>query len=282
MPWIGATIKPRRNNDRATRSPCLDQLTSPDNPLVEFLFRTRGRRAQPCLRRTMGSAPFADAAHNRSLRSIRHPITLWRHCMNIHGISLSLRSTDLHSMTIPGPSMTHAAHPNAAAPDYDVHHFRRALGQFATGVTIITTKSPDGQPIGFTASSFNSVSLDPPLVLWSLDANAGSLPAFRGNSHYAINVLASDQIEWSRRFGAKPGAIPSNRFEGVGWREGSGGAPVLLGCCAWFECFNRSRYAEGDHIIFVGEVERCGFEPREPLIFQDGQYHMTQPHPGRG
>lgn len=178
---------------------------------------------------------------------------------------------------------------DANAPDFDARHFRTALGRFATGVTIITTRAADDDGrqrlIGFTASSFNSVSLDPPLVLWSLSLAAGSLAAFRGNTHYAVNVLSSEQIELSRRFGASAG-FPANeisidRFDGIAWREGSGGAPVLEGCCAWFECFNRSRYEEGDHVIFVGQVERCGYSAKEPLIFQGGDYHTTHPHPQR-
>jgi flavin reductase (DIM6/NTAB) family NADH-FMN oxidoreductase RutF len=178
----------------------------------------------------------------------------------------------------------------AREPDFAIAYFRTALGQFATGVTIITTKATpaDGVPrlLGFTANSFNSVSLDPPLVLWSLARTASSLSAFLDIPHYAINVLASDQIDLSRRFGSRsaPSSVEPaviDRFEGIAWREGSHGAPILEGCCAWFECFNRSRYEEGDHVIFVGEVERCGFENREPLVFQGGDYHMTQPHPDR-
>ena len=182
------------------------------------------------------------------------------------------------------------AHELPRAPDFDSPHFRSALGRFATGVTIITTRAVDdsGRPhlVGFTANSFNSVSLDPPLVLWSLARSAGSLSVFRDNTHYAVNVLASDQIDLSRRFGARVAvdidpAAPPDRFDGIAWREGFLGAPVLEGCCAWFECFNRSRYEEGDHVIFVGEVERCGYEDREPLVYQNGSYHRTQPHPDR-
>ena len=176
------------------------------------------------------------------------------------------------------------------APDFESGYFRAALGQFSTGVTIITTRrvARDGsmQLLGFTANSFNSVSLDPPLVLWSLSRAASSLAAFIDNPHYAINVLASDQIALSRQFGARSSravddALAVDRFEGIAWHDGSRGAPIIDGCCAWFECFNRSRYEEGDHVIFVGEVERCGFEPREPLVFQGGDYHRTLPHPDR-
>jgi flavin reductase (DIM6/NTAB) family NADH-FMN oxidoreductase RutF len=170
----------------------------------------------------------------------------------------------------------------ALEPNFDARHFRRALGQFATGVTIITTRTDEGEPIGFTANSFNSVSLEPPLVLWSQAKKSGTFAVFRGNTHYVINVLASDQIELSRRFGSSAAALDGERFTAAHWHDSARGVPVLIGCCAWFECFNRSRYEEGDHIIFVGEVERCGFSAREPLIFQGGSYHMTQPHPHSG
>jgi len=177
---------------------------------------------------------------------------------------------------------------SAREPDFDKGQFRTALGQFATGVTIITTLASlaDGRSrlLGFTANSFNSVSLDPPLVLWSLSRTASSMAAFIDNPHYAINVLASDQIALSRAFATRSSVDSAqgvDRFEGIAWREGSRGAPIIDGCCAWFECFNRSRYEEGDHVIFVGEVERCGFEPREPLVFQGGDYHRTVPHPDR-
>lgn len=182
-------------------------------------------------------------------------------------------------MKLRPPSELSNPSPEALPPDFEAQHFRRALSQFATGVTIITTLSPEGDPIGFTASSFNSVSLDPPLVLWSLALNAGSLNVFRDNTHYAINVLSAKQIDLSRRFGVKKPGAARERFGGIEWRRGAGGAPVLLDCCAWFECFNRSRYDEGDHVIFVGEVERCGFSHAEPLVFQSGRYHRTRVHP---
>lgn len=145
---------------------------------------------------------------------------------------------------------------------------------FATGVTIVTARDAQGQPIGLTANSFNSVSLQPPLVLWSLARDAASLTVFSRGSHYAINILAADQRELAERFAARG----ADRFAGVAWRGGAGGAPVLAGVAAAFECFNRSRYEEGDHVIFVGEVERC--EHREgvsPLIFHGGRYFTELP-----
>ena len=162
----------------------------------------------------------------------------------------------------------------ALAPSFSVQDFRAALGTFATGVTIVTARDASGQAVGLTANSFNSVSLSPPLVLWSLARSAGSMPAFARGSHYAINILAADQRELAERFSSKA----ADRFAGVGFRQGIAGAPILEGACAVFECFNRSQYEEGDHIIFVGEVERC--EQREgaqPLIFHGGRYFTELP-----
>ena len=162
----------------------------------------------------------------------------------------------------------------AVAPSFSARDFRAALGMFATGVTIVTGRNADGAPVGLTANSFNSVSLSPPLVLWSLARSAGSMPAFARGSHYAINILAADQHELAERFASK--AV--DRFEGLAFREGAGGAPILEGSAAVFECFNRSRYEEGDHVIFVGEVERCSWRAgAQPLIFHGGRYFTELP-----
>jgi len=162
----------------------------------------------------------------------------------------------------------------AVAPSFSARDFRAALGMFATGVTIVTARGPGGAPVGITANSFNSVSLSPPLVLWSLARVAGSMPAFERGSHYAINILAAEQHALAVRFGKK--AI--DRFAGVAFREGAGGAPVLEGSAAVFECFNRSRYEEGDHVIFVGEVEHCERRPgAQPLIFHGGRFFTELP-----
>lgn len=162
--------------------------------------------------------------------------------------------------------------PRAQSREFDTGHFRNALSQFATGVTIITTRLADGSFLGLTASSFNSVSLDPPLVLWSLANSAKSLPVFTGNSHYVINVLAADQAALAERFARRV----ENRFEGVDFELSHTGHPILKGVSAWFECHNRSRYPEGDHVIFVGEVERCDAHPKEALVFHGGQFVSTQ------
>lgn len=162
----------------------------------------------------------------------------------------------------------------ARTPSFSSAEFRAALGMFATGVTIVTARGPDGAPVGLTANSFNSVSLTPPLVLWSLSRRAGSMAAFSAGSHYAINILAADQHALAERFASK--AV--DRFAGVAWHEGAAGAPVIDGAVAVFECFNRSRYDEGDHVIFVGEVERCAHRAgAQPLIFHGGRYYTELP-----
>lgn len=158
----------------------------------------------------------------------------------------------------------------AQPPAFSPSQFRSALGMFATGVTIVTARAGDGTPLGLTANSFNSVSLDPPLVLWSLARAAGSMPVLSTGSHYAINILAAGQKALAERFAAKG----ADRWEGVNYIEGRGGAPLIEGAAATFECFNRSRYEEGDHVIFVGEVERCDWRPgAAPLLFHGGRYY---------
>jgi flavin reductase (DIM6/NTAB) family NADH-FMN oxidoreductase RutF len=161
--------------------------------------------------------------------------------------------------------------PRATARGFDATHFRQALSQFATGVTVITTRLADGSFRGLTASSFNSVSLDPPLVLWSLGAGANSMPIFSGNSHYVINVLAAGQEELATRFSRRG----ENPFADVEYELSRTGQPILKGVSAWFECHNRSRYPEGDHVIFVGEVEECAVDAQAPLIFHGGRFGTT-------
>jgi flavin reductase (DIM6/NTAB) family NADH-FMN oxidoreductase RutF len=175
-------------------------------------------------------------------------------------------------------SLPVGAQPRVAnPPDFDSDMFRNVLGQFATGVTIITTRSEEGGLAGLTASSFNSVSLTPPLILWSLANKSGSLPTFQANTHYVVNVLSSAQVELCLRFATAKG----DRFEGVPYRLNAEGIPILEGALAWFECHNRSRYVEGDHVIFVGEVERCGFNDASaeagPLVFHGGRFHSVDP-----
>jgi flavin reductase (DIM6/NTAB) family NADH-FMN oxidoreductase RutF len=169
----------------------------------------------------------------------------------------------------------------ALTPDFETSHFKQALSRFATGVTVITTfahgaskgQVHSSQFAGITASSFNSVSLTPPLVLWSLGHRASSLPLFHAGTHYVVNVLAADQLDLCQRFASGQG----DRFANTDYSLGQAGLPILKGALAWFECHNRSRYEEGDHVIFVGEVERCGFSnSAAPLVFQGGQFSTTK------
>lgn len=153
-------------------------------------------------------------------------------------------------------------------PEFDEDDFRRALSQFATGVTVITTRDEHGAFAGLTASSFNSVSLTPPLVLWSLSSKARAMPLFEVNSHYVINILAADQMSLAERFASRI----EDRFQGIGFDLSSTGLPVLHGVSAWFECRNRSRYPEGDHVIFVGEVERCAVESKPGLVYHRSRF----------
>ncbi|MCK9380991.1 MAG: flavin reductase family protein [Sulfuritalea sp.] len=150
----------------------------------------------------------------------------------------------------------------------DLRRLRDALGDFATGVTVVTARGADGQPVGVTINSFASVSLEPPLVLWSLGLQSPSLEAFESCSHYAVNVLAADQVELAQRFSQSQ----SDRFAGIESTVGAGGTPLLRGCCAWFECRNEMRYPGGDHMILVGHVESIRREEKPPLIFHGGCY----------
>lgn len=162
----------------------------------------------------------------------------------------------------------------ARPPSFTQAEFRAALGMFATGVTIVTARAANGKLVGLTANSFNSVSLNPPLVLWSLAHAAASMAAFSAGSHYAINVLAADQQALAQRFATKG----VDRWADVAWTEGVAGAPLLEGAAASFECFNRSRYEEGDHVIFVGEVERCTHRAdASPLLFHGGRFYAEHP-----
>lgn len=160
--------------------------------------------------------------------------------------------------------------PRAYPPSFTQAEFRAALSMFATGVTIVTARAANGRLVGLTANSFNSVSLSPPLVLWSLAQAAGAMTVLSTGSHYAINVLAADQQELAQRFAAKD----VDRWAYVTHTEGVAGAPLLAGAAAIFECFNRSRYDEGDHVIFVGEVERCSYHAdASPLLFHGGRFY---------
>jgi flavin reductase (DIM6/NTAB) family NADH-FMN oxidoreductase RutF len=150
----------------------------------------------------------------------------------------------------------------------DPRDFRNALGTFATGVTVITAAAPDGRPVGLTCNSFASVSLNPPLVLWSLVIYSQSMSIFQNASHFTVNVLGASQQALATRF-----ATPAeDKFAGVEWTPGLGGAPVLKDSVANFQCRAADRYYGGDHVIFLGAVEAYAYNRDEPLLFARGGY----------
>jgi 4-hydroxyphenylacetate 3-hydroxylase, reductase component len=152
----------------------------------------------------------------------------------------------------------------------DTRQLRNALGRFTTGVTVVTCCDAQGQWVGLTANSFNSLSLDPPLVLWSLRSASPAMAAFVAAPRFAVNVLAEAQVEVSRRFASKA----EDRFtEGV-WSLGENGAPVLAGCAAVFECETVSQQPAGDHQLFIGRVLACTEAPVPPLVYQAGHYRL--------
>jgi len=153
---------------------------------------------------------------------------------------------------------------------------RRALGCFATGVAILTTTAPDGRPIGLTANSFCSVSLDPPLVLFCLDRRAGSLPAFEAAETFAVNILHSEQRDISNRFVAKD----IDRFAETGWETWEAAAPIIQDAMVKFECEKHAVFDGGDHRIFIGRVRDLWFDAaREPLLYFQGNYRRLDPNP---
>ncbi len=173
--------------------------------------------------------------------------------------------------------MTAPKHPPSADPanelasghsPIDPRDFRNALGAYATGVTVITAAAADGKPYGLTCNSFASVSLNPPLVLWSLVIYSPSMSIFQNASHFAVNVLGASQQALATKF-----ATPSNdKFAGVEWEPGLGKAPILKDSVANFQCRATDRYYGGDHVIFLGAVEAYAYNRDEPLLFARGGY----------
>ncbi|MEB6478155.1 MULTISPECIES: p-hydroxyphenylacetate 3-hydroxylase reductase component [Acinetobacter] len=157
----------------------------------------------------------------------------------------------------------------------DPMRFRRALGNFATGVTIMTAQNEQGEKVGVTANSFNSVSLDPPLILWSIDKNSSSFPVFEQASHFAVNILSGSQIELSNKFSRRN----IDKYEGTSYQTGAGQAPILDHCSAVFECERHDIIEGGDHWIIIGKVVRFRDEGRSPLVYHQGAYSGVIPHP---
>ena len=157
------------------------------------------------------------------------------------------------------------------AAGLDARALRTAFGAFATGVTVVTTQAAGGMDSGLTANSFSSVSLDPPMVLWSLAKTSSNLETFRTASHFAVHILSAAQEELSNRFASKA----ADKFAGVSIRRGAGGLPLLDGCAARFACRMVHQYEGGDHVIFVGEVLEWEHAAQAPLVFHGGRYGMV-------
>ncbi len=155
----------------------------------------------------------------------------------------------------------------------DPRDFRNALGSYATGVTVITAATPDGKQAGLTCNSFASVSLNPPLVLWSLVIYSPSMSIFQEASHFSVNVLGASQQALAIQFATRA----EDKFAGVKWEPGLGGAPVLADAVATFQCRAADRYYGGDHVIFLGAVESYAYNRAEPLLFARGNFGRFVP-----
>ena len=157
---------------------------------------------------------------------------------------------------------------------FDSRELRATLGAFTTGVTVVTTIDADGNRHGVTANSFSSVSLDPPLILWSQAVASKSYPAFRDADHFVVNILAHDQMHISNQF-AKSGA---DKFAGIAMSEGVGRVPIISGCVAHLQCVKVAAWPGGDHVVYLGRVESIQREQRKPLAFSEGRYALTFAH----
>jgi flavin reductase (DIM6/NTAB) family NADH-FMN oxidoreductase RutF len=160
--------------------------------------------------------------------------------------------------------------PPADAASIDTRALRAALGAFATGITVVTCRGAGGVTIGLTVNSFNALSLDPPLVLWSLRLASPSLAAFDAAPHFAINVLAEGQVDISRRFASAVG----QKFDEGQWHDGLHGVPVLGGSAAVFECEQLSQQTAGDHRLYIGRVLKMQHQAVPPLVYHGGHYHL--------
>jgi flavin reductase (DIM6/NTAB) family NADH-FMN oxidoreductase RutF len=166
------------------------------------------------------------------------------------------------------PASPRATENNQTTDVVDIHEFRLALAQFATGITVVTACGQDGRRVGVTANSFNSVSLHPPLVLWSLANKSSSLSTFQSCSHYAVNILTAEQQGLASHFATHA----RDKFADIPFDTGLGNSALLRNCLATFECINRSQYQEGDHTILVGEVANFKYQTGNPLIYHARQY----------
>lgn len=148
------------------------------------------------------------------------------------------------------------------------NELRRVMGHFATGVTVITTLAKDGKLHGLTANAVSSLSLDPPLLIICVDKKAESYSCFEDSKVFTVNILADDQEDLSRRFAVSGG----EKFEGVAYRRGANGAPILQGALAHLECKLYAAYDGGDHTIYLGQIDEAETREGKPLLFFRGGY----------
>jgi flavin reductase (DIM6/NTAB) family NADH-FMN oxidoreductase RutF len=207
------------------------------------------------------AASIRDAGEPCSSRSRnRHKVGVsWNLCVRIESIVGTTRVQKLQQKN------------SILAGVSDTKQLRKALGRFATGVAVMTTCAADGKLEGVTSNSFSSVSLDPPLVLWCLSRKAGSFAGFGQARYFAVNVLASHQVELSRNFSTPQ----TNKFSGISFRSGIGHCPILIDTIAHFECVTENVVDGGDHAIIIGRVVTAVMTGGEPLIFVDGAYRRS-------
>lgn len=178
-------------------------------------------------------------------------------------------------MTVATNTDTNSAGTDAGnRPAIDPRQLRNVLGTFVTGVTVVTTRDQAGVDHGVTANSFSSVSLEPPLVLWSQALTSRSYPAFRDSERFAVNILADDQVSISNHFAKSR----EDKFSGIAHAQGLGGVPLLDGAAAHLECIKVASWPGGDHIVYLGRVERFGQSSRRPLAFGSGKYLVAYAH----
>lgn len=159
---------------------------------------------------------------------------------------------------------------------FDKKHFRRALGQFPTGITIITACDKTGRLAGMTANSFHSVSLNPPLIAWCIDKSSYGMPIYEQAEHFAVNILGKDQTELSLHFASRQ----EDKFADINYHKGAGGSPLLENCAAQFECKTSQMIDAGDHVVMMGEVLDYRYDEMiTPLVFSRGAFAATMQHP---
>jgi flavin reductase (DIM6/NTAB) family NADH-FMN oxidoreductase RutF len=156
---------------------------------------------------------------------------------------------------------------------FDQKEFRKTLGTFATGITVVTAMHENSVPVGITVNSFTSVSLDPPLILWCLDNEAESYKVFANCKNFAIHILHQEQEAISQTFATKG----SDKFSGLEWETGELGSPILKDCASYFQCETETSYEGGDHIILLGRVKAVQTNAdKQPLIYHASNYHSLK------